>query len=450
MSLYFSLLPSDLSIDLLYYLDPATLIKFSDMLKRYPIIYIKLFPIDKLEILYRKYIASKLLDYTDKTRIQIITNYLDAYAQYKLLFYTATGYGTRIESVVKSKLDFIINNGWDIALITFMKYVQKSLENNESSFIYLINNAYKSAVAADNIDAIKFLYNVYDNFSNDVIIKAASLKKYDIFEYLLTLPEFINENHQTRAYIIETAARFSEYDSRIMNIIGKSISDDLRTTYNSILVLTMIMHKQSIVEIENLLDILQPEMNADPEIGIYLMRGALESSNLEAATLLLNYGVNVDDAAIIQSAIESQNSDVLRFIMRHGADPSYDINMTLDLLTSNTNNVDELSERFDILTQNSDIHVDNDLVYLKLVEYAPKLLLILLKREPTYTSADSDLLENIRYRIGALNRSKELHKIAEEKYNKRMADLRALEDYILSRTSPEESESEHSEGEESE
>lgn len=437
MSLYFSLLPSDLSIELIHHLDSNTLMIFVNTLSNYPDAYVKLFPLDKLDILYRKYIASKLPNDNDKTIIQTITSHLETYAQYKQLFYIPISIDIdsgNVYTILSNNLRLIIRNKWDVALMIFMQDIHELSKDSVDFFKILLDSAYSSAITTNNIDALKFIYNSYDNFRKKIIVEAAEKKKYDIFEYLLTLPEFENEDIQGRAWVISDAAKDSQYDPRIVNIINESVSSDLSHVVSQISLSVMIIDKKPIFKIREILDQLQPEMNMDIDIGIDLMNIALESNNLQVAKLLLNYGVDIDDVTIIRHAIMSGNTNVIRFVIDHGADPSPDIETLLDTLLNYVDNIDELTERFDILFRNLDIHMDNNIIYMDLLAYAPDLLLILLKREPTYTSIDSELLEEANYAIDSLNNARQSKKVTEKRYNRLMNGLQALKTYILSRT----------------
>src|SRR5581483_6734513 len=159
MSLYFALLPSDLSLELIQYLDPVLLINLIEVLEQYPNIYARSFPLDKLERLFKTYIASQPPDLSGKTDMQKITSYLDAYTEYKLLFYMPTP-TKDVYKVIREKLRNIINNDWDIALVTFLDYINKDLKNNRE-FYRLIGFAYTEAIEKGRLHLIEILYQKY-------------------------------------------------------------------------------------------------------------------------------------------------------------------------------------------------------------------------------------------------------------------------------------------------
>src|SRR5581483_10190672 len=154
------------------------------------------------------YIASQPPDLSGKTDMQKITSYLDAYTEYKLLFYMPTP-TKNVYKVIREKLRNIINNDWDIALVTFLDYINKDLKNNRE-FYRLIGFAYTEAIEKGRLHLIEILYQKYDMLHAMFLIsKAAKYKQYDIVEYLLSLPEFQNESLIDRGLVIRNAARSS-------------------------------------------------------------------------------------------------------------------------------------------------------------------------------------------------------------------------------------------------
>src|SRR5581483_12210373 len=81
--LYFSVLPSDLTIELLNYLDARTVREFTSPLFLSPELYTRLFPLNKLQVLYKKYIGTKLPDYDFADPNETIKAYLGDYVEYR-------------------------------------------------------------------------------------------------------------------------------------------------------------------------------------------------------------------------------------------------------------------------------------------------------------------------------------------------------------------------------
>lgn len=435
MSLYFALLPSDLAIELIQYLDVLSLVDINYALKQYPTIYRRLFPIDKLEIMYKRDIASELPEIDASNVEDIISTYLSVFIVNKLLYVVPIellekGQLYELTQYINKKLDLIINrSNWDIALVNFLNYLKKDVKTDDR-FRSFLEYAYISAIDKDNLFIVQVLDNNFDTHPNDFIGRSVDGKNYDITKYLLSLPDF--QQSDDKDFIISYITQHSNYNEDLINYLHSVIGPELEDTFNKYLLSAMLMYKRPIDEILTLLGKLRPAFIADPTILKNAMVEAIQIENLNVIKLLFNYGVQVTDLDFLEAAITTHNIDIIKFLLSHGADPTIDIGDVLLVLTEgfSYNEDHAYREIFNLLTENIDIHIDNDTIYKTLVEDSPGLLLDLLKQEPHYTDVDQELLNLIDERRKIVSKAIYLDK---KTILSQVSLLDALEEYILSR-----------------
>ena len=417
--------------------------------------YAKLFPVSKLEVLFRKYIASNLLSFTNESNPKKIVAYLNAFGAYKSFFYIPREMKRMHEIMVyiKDLLKIIVNKNWDVALVTFLNYINNSVIVGDT-LRNLIAYSYEKAIENGNLSMVTLLYEKFDNFRDWLIELAIYYHKYDILKYLLSVPDFRKKSNIDRAHIIVgILEERMPYNQDLIDYLQKILPPGFEDVFTTQIVSQMIWNKMPINKIEEVLDTLRPAIIANPTILQKLMKNALLSKNSEAVNLLINTGTNVNNLDIIMIAIQSKSPDLVRIIMDHGADPSINIVGVLYVLAEVMEYKDDalFHELFYLLTRNLNIHMDNDVIYRKLVQYEPGLLMELLKREPEYTDIDLILLQLINARIRDITDDKRYFN--KDIYESLMSKLAHLKQYILSRTaSKEESEDESNaeSGEESE
>ena len=150
-TLYIALLPSDLSVSLLEYLDPVAISRLITVLEEYPELYERLYPLNKLKVLRKQYISSKLP--TDYTFEQV----MDDYVYYRNLSVPVIPAGAKLLEVKNILMDIrdmthnLVDMDWDIAIISYMRQLQKQL--NELNFRLRLLDAYDRAIKNDKLNS---------------------------------------------------------------------------------------------------------------------------------------------------------------------------------------------------------------------------------------------------------------------------------------------------------
>ena len=184
----------------------------------------------------------------------------------------------------------------------------------------------------------------------------------------------------------------------------------------------MIEKNYSVDEIRKILDKLAPVIINQPGLIKEAQEIALYTNNLIVAQLLIDYGADItaDDESLL-AAISSGNPEVVQFALKHGVDPTNDIREAIKTLADVAYNDRKIFRPiFELLTQNIDIHIDDDVIYKLLVSYEPQLLLELIQKEPNYTKVDKHLIEIIDEILGE----------PESLKTKELSALKSLKTYI--------------------
>ena len=302
--LYISVLPSDLSVELLQYLVPSAIDRLMLALNDYPELYTKLFPLDKLQRLYKTYIGTELPDYKVSPN-EMIRLYLKDYIIYRQLKSPpASTTGFLSDAVDKTIIAFITKN-WDIAIISYLNKLKTIVENH--TFNYFLLNMYREAIYKNNLDIIERVFNNFDEYIINIITYSAIQKKYNITRAFLSRPEFRQLSDNEKQDVIQSIMTDIVNDKELLEYFHSLIPASLETIFNAELLNAFIRKNRDISEIRMVLDKLSPAIVNNPGLISASLANAFQDGNLKTIQLLLDYGadINADNESALLSAVFS-------------------------------------------------------------------------------------------------------------------------------------------------
>jgi ankyrin repeat protein len=393
-ALYIELLPSELNVEMLEYLDIGTLIELVELLDVQPELYSKLYARNKLKTLYKQYVSTKIPDsYKSQT---LLWNYL----YYRGLSVPFLGKVVRpitpkSREERKKKLVQIrdttyklIDEDWDVAIITYLGEVKAKLTPQD--FRINLLEAYVRAIDNDNLNIFRIIFEKFDEYLENTLEYSIEKGRPDVTLYILDTPDF---SHLSDGAVMTIIARnvkrlLNSGNIELLNYFHSRIPKHLESLYYVTLLEAMISERKPLEEIHSILDKLVPAIESQEVSLTQSLNLALESRNLSVAELLLEYGadINDDEDSPLGSALASRDKDVIRFAIEHGADTTHDMRENLSVLREMELEVNDevYAELFNALTEGIDIHRNDDEIYVTLASDRPAILLELLKQEPNY------------------------------------------------------------------